>query len=443
MKLFGTDGIRCKAGEYPLDRDTLYVIGESLSEIIPSDGQPLILIGRDTRESGQWIFESIASGILSMGGEVYNCGVMPTPAVAYLTRNSDADGGISISASHNPFYDNGLKIFDKNGYKLPDEQEQELELLIDSRKDRLFDFSDKLPEVQNKFSEKYISFLLNTFSHVSLKGLKVVLDCAHGASSNMAGRVFEALGAVVTLIGSEPDGVNINDNVGSQHTQQLSRKVVETSSDFGVAFDGDGDRAVFVSPDGTVLDGDFIMYVLACAMHEKGLLRNSTLVSTVMSNLGLEKVLSSAGINMVRTDVGDKQVLQCMLNENFNLGGEQSGHIICLDHATTGDGLLTALKVVEVMMKKNRSLKELTSGMVKYPQILLNVPVKRKPAMADNVPISNAIREGEQRMENKGRVLVRYSGTEPLARVMLEGESDSVISEIASYIAEIIRTELN
>ncbi len=441
LKLFGTDGIRCRAGEYPLDRKTIFKIGLNLPAVLKNKSRSLFIIGEDTRESCSWISDCLAGGLTEGGALVQKCGVMPTPSVAYITRTEGADAGISISASHNLYHDNGLKIFDKKGYKLSDELESMLENLVRNNEPPK-GISSAACEYNHDLPGKYEKYLKNTFSDISLKGIKVAIDCANGANFKIAGRVFSDLGSDIVSMGCSPDGKNINKDCGSQHPHKLSSLVVETSADIGVAFDGDGDRAIFVSSDGTVLDGDFVMFALAKTMKGKGTLKNSTLVSTVMSNLGLENALAGLGIKMLRTDVGDRQVLESMIKGGHNLGGEQSGHVICLDHATTGDGLLTALKVLEIMAESGRTLREITEGMSKYPQILVNVKVREKPAMTENKKIQEAIMDSEQKMGNRGRVLVRYSGTEPLARIMLEGDSESVISKLAEEIAGVILSEI-
>lgn len=445
-KLSGTDGIRGVAGQYPLDPATLEKIGAAITLCLKKEPtNPSILIGRDTRESGPSIEQSLTRGILKFQGKVTLGRILPTPAVAYLTKMRGFDAGISISASHNPYQDNGIKIFSGTGYKISDEMEQEIEALVLSK-----DFVD--PNAPNPVLYKhtdesliidYQNFLLSIpESPLSLKGMKVVLDCAHGATYRIAPSVFASLGAEVHSLFVEPDGRNINQSCGSLYPQSLASEVQRLEADMGIAYDGDGDRAIFVDRQGRILDGDYILMVCACYLKSKGKLSGNTVVTTVMSNLGLKKALQQEDIKIFTTKVGDRYVLSTMLQEGLNLGGEQSGHIIFADHTTTGDGILTSIKVLEITRHLRQNLSLLADGMVKYPQVLINIPVAAKPPWKELPEVVARIREIEGLLGEMGRVVVRYSGTEPLARVMIEGKDLPTIRLYAEEIAKVIKKSI-
>lgn len=445
-RLSGTDGIRGVARQYPLDPATLEKIGAAITYCLKKEHpNPSILIGRDTRESGPSIEESLTRGILGSQGRVALGGVLPTPAIAYLTKKRDFDAGIVISASHNPYQDNGIKVFSSNGLKISDEMEEEIEALVLDRS-----FVPILPQNSTpyKFVDKslindYKNFLLSIPEPpLSLRGMKVVLDCAQGATYCIAPSVFASLGAEVHSLFVEPNGRNINQGCGSLYPQSLATEVQRLGANLGVAFDGDGDRAIFVDQEGRILDGDYILMVCACYLKSRGKLSSNAVVATVMSNLGLKKALQQEEIEVLTTKVGDKYVLSTMLREGINLGGEQSGHLIFTDHSTTGDGILTVIKVLEITCHLRQDLSLLAEGMVKYPQVLLNVPVATKPPWQKLPEVVAKIKEIEEELGNGGRVVVRYSGTEPLARVMIEGEDQQTIQLYAKEIAKAIEKSI-
>ncbi len=445
-KLFGTDGIRGKAGLYPLDLETVQKTGYSLTKKLSEEGKnPEILIGRDTRESGLWMDQAIAKGVLMGGGHAIHCGIMTTPGLAYLTKKGNFDAGIMISASHNPFLDNGIKIFSKQGMKLPDEVEKGIETLILSKiKIPGLEKTYKKKEIDGrKLKEDYINFLCGIIDDpLPLKDLKVVIDCANGSASSIAPQVFQRLTKHLISTHDSPDGKNINLNCGSVHMEFLVKEVIKQKADIGFAFDGDADRVLAVDRRGNIIDGDYIMYIAAMEMTQKGELKNKAVAGTVMSNMWLEKELSSEGIKLVRADVGDKYVLEKMLLHDLNLGGEQSGHIIFLNHAQTGDGILTALKFLESTFAKGIEPSEALTQILPYPQILLNVRVSSKPDLFHHPKISRTIQSAEKRLADKGRILIRYSGTEPVARVMVEGENKDDIEYLARVIAEDIKKHI-
>lgn len=443
-KLFGTDGIRGIANR-ELTPELAYRIGRIGATVLAGQGSsvPELLVARDTRLSGEMLEGALVAGLASVGAKVHLAGVISTPAAAYLTRQLGACGGVMISASHNPFEDNGIKFFNRDGFKLSDETEEEMERLF-------FSGEDQLPRPVGEFvgrtakldaETRYLDFLRSTVP-VRLDGLNIVLDCANGAVYRLAPEIFTSLGARVTAINTSPDGTNINRNCGSTHPGEIARAVRETGADVGFTFDGDADRVLAVDSSGSLVDGDAIMAVLAVYLREKNRLKNDTLVATVMSNMGLEKAVEQKGIKVRRTKVGDRYVLEEMLAGGYNLGGEQSGHIIMLDLNTTGDGLLTALQLASIMVQKGRSLTELASLFVRYPQVLVNCRVAKKDGLADNPRIREATERVEQKLAGRGRVLIRPSGTEPLVRVMLEGPNEEELHNMASELAEIIREEL-
>jgi len=447
-KLFGTDGIRGVANVHPMTSEIAMQLGRAVAHIFKDkDRRHRILIGKDTRVSGYMLETALASGICSMGVDVLLVGPMPTPGIAFLTTDMRADAGIVISASHNPFQDNGMKIFCRNGLKLPDEKELEIEQLMSSKE--IDSLRPTATEVGKAFriddaAGRYIVFLKNTFpSDFTLDGFKIVLDCAHGAAYKIAPHVFEELGAKVYPIGIEPDGVNINQNCGALHPEAISQTVKEQGADIGIALDGDADRVIFVDENGVEVDGDHIMAICAVDMHRENRLKKNTVVATVMSNIGLDIALKKEGIKMLRAAVGDRYILEEMLQHGYNFGGEQSGHIIFFDLNTTGDGILSALQVLATMKKSNKKLSELSTIMQRFPQVIENVEVKDKKNL-DSVPeIKKAIDDAEKILADKGRILVRFSGTQPLCRVMVEGQDEKEIKGIAQNLAQLIGNKLN
>ena len=441
-RLFGTDGIRGVAGEWPLDPQTVTALGLALAQdLIKQDlgGKP-VLLGMDTRESGPAIAAQLAAALAERCVLVQFAGVITTPGVAYLTRTGDFAAGVMISASHNPFEDNGIKVFARTGYKLPDVEEHDIE-------EEIFRILPGLsaavaPPLAETFSRRpYLDFLLSTLSTL-LTGHRIVLDCGNGAASALAPELFREAGAEITAICDAPDGRNINLNCGALHLEGLRARVLETGADAGVAFDGDADRALMVAPSGRIVDGDAIMLIAARRLQADGHLPGNTVVSTVMSNLGLEKALERLGITMVRTAVGDKYVLEEMLRLGAPLGGEQSGHIIFREYSTTGDGMLTALKVLETAVREGATLDELAADLKVFPQLLVNVRVKERKTLEEMPRVSDEIRACEAELNGSGRVLVRFSGTEPLLRVMVEGEDQRHIESLAARIVGAIRAEL-
>ena len=442
-KLFGTDGIRAIAGEYPLDYNSVYTLGHALIELLRTEKlPPRVIIGRDTRESGQWIEQALFQGIEDGNGEALSAGLIPTSAISFLTKRHGFSAGIVISASHNPYQDNGIKIFSVQGTKIANYWEEILERAI-IESDYSVQKRDITVSSDNAFSFDYIKFLKNRFGSVRLpRKIKIVLDCSNGASSHIAPMIFSDLGFDVIAINASPDGMNINKGCGSLYPQNLATKVVETGADIGVAYDGDSDRALWVDERGQILNGDHTLFVLARFMKEKKRLKTDTVVATTMSNMGLEKGLGEIGLKLVRTKVGDKYVLEEMMKINTNLGGEQSGHTIFLDDCPTGDGILTSIKMLEVMAEKDTTLSSMVAGFEEYPQILKNVPVSKKPGMQTYPEIVSAIKEVEGLLADTGRLNVRYSGTEPLARIMIEGPDLQQIERYAAELASVISKHL-
>lgn len=449
-KLFGTDGIRGEAGKFPLDAATVRVIGESLARRIAerTGRAPAIIIGRDTRESGPWIERALTAGAGKAGAEVRSAGVITTPGVAFLTRTIPADAGVVISASHNAYQDNGIKVFERSGRKLDDATERLIEADIAAASaDQASTQKSEDEEVGEVGDETlgalYRDFLIHEVAQdLSLAGLTLVVDCANGASYDLAPKIFAGLGARVIPINDKPDGRNINLNCGSLHIDNLQARVVEERGDLGVAFDGDADRALFVDAKGRFVDGDATLWVMAKYLQSRNQLSDDLVVATVMSNIGLEIALRSKAINLTRTDVGDKYVLEELLRSAASLGGEQSGHIIFPKLSLAGDGLTTALRLLRVMREEKQSLSDLTAGFVSYPQVLINVRVREKPPFSEVGPIIRLARETEEKLGSDGRLLLRYSGTEPLARVMIEGKNQEEIEAYANALAEAIRLEL-
>ncbi len=438
-KLFGTDGIRAVAGQSPLDYSSVYALGKALVSLLKEgDLKPRIIIGRDTRESGEWLEQALFQGINEGQGEAVSVGIIPTSAVSFLAKKYSFSAGIVISASHNSYQDNGIKIFSSQGIKISDAWESKLEKAIIEAPSNVKRENTRITP-QSSLGQDYMDFLKSRFSHVSLKRkIKVVLDCSNGASSLFASQVFLGLGSEVIAMGNTPDGKNINANCGSLYPQNLARKVVESKADIGVAYDGDADRAIWVDEKGRILNGDHTLFVLSRFMKEKGRLKSDYVIATTMSNMGLEKALEKLDLKLLRTQVGDKYVLEEMMKLKANLGGEQSGHTIFLDDCPTGDGILTSLKMLEVMAAYNLPLSKLVEDLEEYPQILLNVPVRKKTDFDQFPEIINAKEEIEKRLGDSGRLNVRYSGTEPVARVMIEGQDRGEIEDYASQMASVI-----
>ncbi|MBM4127683.1 MAG: phosphoglucosamine mutase [Nitrospira sp.] len=446
-KLFGTDGIRGVANLDPMTSEMAMQLGRAAAHIfMRRAGRHQIVIGKDTRVSGYMLESALTSGICSMGVDVLLVGPMPTPAIAFLTRSLRADAGVVISASHNPYQDNGIKFFSSDGFKLPDDVEARIEQLIVSNEiSHLRPTADLIGKAYriDDADGRYIEFTKRSLPRdLDFQGMKLVIDCANGAAYKVAPAILRELGAKIEVIGNKPDGMNINAGCGAVHPEQLQEVVLRQQADIGIALDGDADRAIFVCEKGTIIDGDHIMAALGLDLHRNGLLSKQTLVGTVMSNFGLELSMSKAGIQLVRTPVGDRYLLERMQAEGYNFGGEQSGHFIFLDHNTTGDGLISALQVLSLMKRTKQPLSELAKAMTAVPQVLLNVKVARKPDLTSIPDVAKAIRDSEQNLNGSGRVLVRYSGTEPLLRIMVEGEQAGVIQGVAERLAAVVRTHL-
>lgn len=446
-KLFGTDGVRGVANLEPMTSEIAMQLGRAAAHLfMRRAGRHQIVIGKDTRVSGYMLESALTAGICSMGVDVLLVGPMPTPAIAFLARSLRADAGVMISASHNPYQDNGIKFFSKDGLKLPDEMEARIEQLILSKEiDHLRPTADAIGKAFriDDAEGRYIEFVKRSLpKELDFQGIKLVVDCANGAAYKVAPTVLRELGAKVEVIGNKPNGMNINAGCGAVHPEELQKAVREYGADIGVALDGDADRAIFVCEKGNVIDGDHVMAALALDLHRQGLLAKQTLVGTVMSNFGLELAMTRAGIALERTAVGDRYLLERMLTDGYNFGGEQSGHLLFLDHNTTGDGLVSALQVLSLMKRTDKSMSELAKAMTAVPQVLLNVKVAKKPKLESVPDLARVIRESEQRLNGSGRVLVRYSGTEPLLRIMVEGEKDSTIRELADRLAAVVRAHL-
>ncbi len=440
-KLFGTDGIRGIANVPPMTIETALRLGRAVARLYHRPGhRGRIIIGKDTRLSGYMFEQAMAAGICSMGADVMLCGPLPTPGIAFLTSSMRADAGVVISASHNPYYDNGIKIFAADGFKLPDATEAKLEELMAQGEDgQPLPAPEDIGRAQRIDDAKgrYIVFLKNSFPRrLSLDGLKIVVDCAHGAAYRVAPNVLAELGASVTSLSVAPDGKNINDHCGALHPESMCRAVVEQGAHIGIALDGDADRVIFADERGRIVNGDAIMALCARRLLSRGELRKSTLVATVMSNLGLERAMADMGGQLLRTAVGDRYVVEAMRQHDLNLGGEQSGHLVFLDHMTTGDGIIAALQVLAILLEENKPLSELASIMKQYPQVLLSVKVARRLPLAELASVQSLITRIESELGSDGRVLVRYSGTEPKARVMIEGPEASLIERYAQEIAE-------
>ena len=446
-KYFGTDGVRGIAN-IELTPELAYKIGRAGAYVLNKQNQhnPTIIVGMDTRISGDMLEASLISGMCSVGAKVISLGVIPTPAVAYLVKKYNADAGVMISASHNPFQDNGIKFFNSDGFKLNDSIEQEIEDYIDNNYDKIPYVEGKdlgYRQVKEEAIEDYVEFLKNTIS-TNFEGLNITIDCANGATYQVAPILFEQLKANTNVIFRDPNGLNINDNCGSTHMESLCKEVLNNKSNIGIAFDGDGDRCLVVDENGSIVDGDEIMAICGNYLKEQGKLKENTIVATVMSNLGLFIMGEKNNINILKTKVGDRYVLEEMLLKGLNFGGEQSGHIIYLDYNTTGDGLLTAIKILEVMKKTGKTLSELRSIIKVLPQVLINTKVnnKNKYSYLENEDIKNAIDNLEKMFEGNGRVLIRPSGTEPLVRVMIEGNDQNVLETEAKKLAKLIEEKL-
>ena len=446
-KLFGTDGIRGVANEYPMTAEMAVRVGRAVATYFQNPSNSCkIIIGKDTRLSGVMLESAMVSGVCSAGADACLAGVLPTPAIAHLTSSYKANAGIVISASHNPYYDNGIKVFQGDGYKLTDEQELEIEKLI------LYDASgDQNKEPQKmgtchnieESESEYIAFLKNTVpAEMLFKGVKIVLDCSNGATYRVAPQLLADLGTEVETLAVMPNGININDGCGSQHTEHLVEAVKAARADLGLALDGDGDRLIAVDETGAVLTGDHILAICAKAMNRKGTLKNNLVVSTVMSNMGFGVALKKMGIRHEMTQVGDRYVIQRMIETGAVLGGEDSGHMIFADYHTTGDGILTALKLIEAVQAENESLSNLSKIMTVFPQILMNVDVQSKPAIEAVPEIMEAIRSVAAELGDHGRVLVRYSGTQPLCRVMVEGPDETSTRRYCTQVSDIVKNRI-
>jgi phosphoglucosamine mutase len=444
-KLFGTDGIRAVAGQSPLDTRTVYAIGLALAHTLGSKtSSPRVLLGMDTRESSDWIAGTLVAGLTAGGATVESAGVITTPAVAFLTHTHGFAAGVVISASHNPWQDNGIKLFGSDGYKLPDEVEVAIEEEIVRKLEGLTVPLRKTeaPVVNEADRAEYVRFLLAAVSDLSLDGRRIVIDCANGAASFIAPQLFGDLGGEVIITHASPDGRNINEASGALHPEIVAAQVKHYRASMGITFDGDADRALFADENGRVVNGDAVLLLAGRDLHARGLLSNSTVVATTMSNMGLEAALKRSGIQMLRAAVGDKYVLEQMIATGAALGGEQSGHIIFTGRSTTGDGLLTALLLLDIVHRSGKSLSELVCDLKVFPQVIVNVKVREKKPLEDIPTIAAAIRAAETELADSGRVVIRYSGTEALARVMIEAESEPRMRHHADSIATAIRDEL-
>jgi phosphoglucosamine mutase len=444
-KLFGTDGIRGVAGEYPLDTETICATGAALARMLGNGSEPLhVLLGSDTRESSAWIAAVIAEALQNGGAAVENAGVITTPGVAYLTCKHKFTAGIVISASHNPWRDNGIKIFGSDGYKLPDEFELAIETEI-FRQLETTPFSGNpflAPAVDHRFVLAYEDYLRKLFPALDLTGLRLVVDCANGAASGIAPDLFSRLGARVDVTHAAPNGRNINAHCGALHPEIVAAETLKRGADLGITFDGDADRALFADANGKVVNGDGVLLLAARDMRRRGELNQQKVVATTMSNMGLEAALRGDGVSMLRAPVGDKYVLEWMKAHRASLGGEQSGHILFPALSTTGDGLLTALVVLDIVRRSGKALHELTADLKVFPQVIVNVKVREKRPFEEFVTITDTIRAAEEELKANGRVVVRYSGTEPLARVMIEADSQTRMQFHAERIANAIREQL-
>ncbi len=446
-KIFGTDGIRGLANIHPMTSEMSLQLGRAIAYVFQNGGKRHgIVIGKDTRISGYMLETALASGICSMGADVMLVGPLPTPAVAFITQGMRADAGVVISASHNAYEDNGIKFFDRNGFKLPDELESQMESLITTGEvDHHRPTKDGIGKAIriDDANGRYIEFLKRTVPKgMNFNGLKVVLDCAHGSGYKVAPAVLTELGAKVIAIGVTPDGKNINSGCGSTHPELMARLVKEHNADLGIALDGDADRIIMADEMGSIVDGDHILSICAQHMHKHGELVKGTLVTTVMGNLGIDKAMHAMGIKVVRTSVGDRYVIQAMRTSGYNLGGEQSGHIIFSDHGTTGDGTMAGLQVLSVLLERDQPLSMVKKVFTAFPQVLTNVRVREKKEFSQIPELSKQIKEVERELGQNGRLVIRYSGTEMLARIMIEGENKDRLSNMANDLADGINKHL-
>ncbi len=441
-KYFGTDGIRGRVGEFPITPEFVLKLGWAVGRVLSRRAGGKILIGKDTRISGYMFESALESGLSAAGVDCHLLGPMPTPGIAYLTRTLFAEAGIVISASHNPYHDNGIKFFSAQGTKLPDEVELAIEAELD--KDLICNESSELGKAKRvkDAAGRYIEFCKSTFPNkYDLRGMKIVVDCANGATYHIAPKVFAELGATVFIVGDQPDGLNINAGCGSTHMEHLQKKVDEYQADIGIALDGDGDRVLMVDASGRIIDGDELLYVVAMHRQQTGTL-NGGVVGTLMTNLGLEHAFMKEKIAFKRASVGDRYVMERLLEDKWILGGESSGHIICLDRTTTGDGIVSALQVLAAMKDSECSLQDLLKGMEKYPQVLVNVRLAKKVDVLARKPVKEALQDAENELADRGRVLLRASGTEPLIRVMVEGQDAGQVESVAQQLADVVENSL-
>ncbi len=448
-KLFGTDGVRGVANEYPMTAEIAVRLGQAIAQHFRKNARnpahrTRILIGKDTRLSGYMFESSLAAGITSMGADVQLVGPLPTPGISFLTTGMRADAGIVISASHNAYQDNGIKIFGHDGFKLPDEEEADIEALVFAAPPKVDSSQIGRATRIDDATGRYIVFLKNSFPRdLTLEGLRIVLDCANGAAYKVAPAVLRELGAEVFTLGVEPDGVNINHKCGSMYPESVAARVRETRADIGICLDGDADRVILIDENGQVIDGDRIIALCALSLQAQGLLKNNTVVSTILSNVGLEIALRKHGINLHRSSVGDRYVVEAMRNGDFNLGGEQSGHLIFLDHTTTGDGMLAALQVLSIMQRDGKKLSTFGNVMTTFPQILLNAEVDSKPDLETLPDFVAARLQVENELGDTGRVVVRYSGTEAKIRVMVEGPDLSSVRRQAEHLLDVLKSSIS
>ncbi|MGB1110716.1 MAG: phosphoglucosamine mutase [Gammaproteobacteria bacterium] len=437
-RYFGTDGVRGRVGQFPITAEFMLKLGWAAGKVLSPNGGGKVLIGKDTRVSGYMFESALQTGLAAAGTDIHLLGVLPTPGIAYLTRTLRARAGIVISASHNPYFDNGVKFFSGDGYKLPDEVELEIEDYLDRDMDTVD--SDHLGRAHrvNDAQGRYIEFCKATIpSAMSLAGLVIVLDCGDGATYYTAPAVFRELGAEVITIGVEPTGLNINRDSGSTKPERLREEVLKRNAHVGIAFDGDGDRVIMVDDTGRIVDGDEVLYVIATDRKQAGFEVNGV-VGTLMTNLGLEHALRAESIDLHRAKVGDRYVMEKLKGESLLLGGENSGHVICLDRNTTGDGIVSALQVLAAMIRSGRSLAELTTKVTMYPQIMINVPLPGKVDLSGNEAVQAGVRDAEARLADTGRVLLRPSGTEPVVRVMVEGEDEALVRQVCQDLADVV-----
>ena len=444
-RLFGTDGVRGVANLEPMTSEMAMKVGRAVAHVFRKrEGRHQIIIGKDTRISGYMLESALTAGLCSMGFDVLLVGPLPTPAIAFLARSLRADAGVMISASHNPYQDNGIKFFSNDGMKLPDELEQRIEdLILSNEIEHIRPTAEAIGKAFriDDADGRYIEFVKRSLPRdMDFQHLRVVLDCANGAGYHVFPKVIRELGAKVWVMGHEPDGININDGCGTVHPERLQQMVKDRKADIGIALDGDADRALFVCEKGQVIDGDHALAAFALDLKRLGRLKNDTVVGTVMSNFGFDVCMREAGINLIRTPVGDRHILECMVADQYNLGGEQSGHMIFLDYHTSGDGIISALQMLKLMTRAQKPLSEISQCMQATPQVLLGVKVPQKPALDSLPTLQQAIQDKERQLNGNGRILVRYSGTEPLLRVMVEGRDNLVIKEIAEDIVKVVKS---